>query len=173
MKIAIPKERRTNEARVAASPDMVKRYVGMGFDVVVEAGAGDGSVIADDAFVAAGAVIAADEASTLAEADVVLKVQRPLTADEGLDELALMKSGAILVGHLAALQNKPQVETYAKAGVTAFALELLPRISRAQNMDVLSSQSNLAGYKAVLDAAAVIIIGKARPYSAAASTTAL
>ncbi|MTJ80205.1 MAG: Re/Si-specific NAD(P)(+) transhydrogenase subunit alpha [Telmatospirillum sp.] len=169
MKIAIPKERRANEARVAASPDTIKKFVGMGFDVVVETGAGEGASIADDSFTAAGATIAADEAALLADADVVLKVQRPLSAEEGLDELALLKRGAILIGHLAALQNKPQVEAYAKAGVTAFALELLPRISRAQNMDILSSQSNLAGYKAVLDAAAEY--GRAFPMMMTAAGT--
>lgn len=169
MKIAIPKERRADEARVAASPDTVKKYVGMGFDVVVETGAGEGASITDTAFVEAGATIAADAAAALGDADVVLKVARPLTAEDGLDELALMKSGAILVSHLAALQNKAQAEAYAKAGVTAFALEMLPRITRAQSMDILSSQSNLAGYKSVLDAAAVY--GRAFPMMMTAAGT--
>jgi NAD(P) transhydrogenase subunit alpha len=169
MKIAIPKERRVNEARVAASPDTIKKFVGMGFDVIVESGAGEGASLADDAFTAAGATIAADEATALQDADVVLKIQRPLTAEEGLDELALFKKGAILIAHLAALQNKAQVEAYAKADVTAFALELLPRISRAQNMDILSSQSNLAGYKAVLDAASEY--GRAFPMMMTAAGT--
>jgi len=136
---------------------------------VVEAGAGEGASIADAAFAAAGATIAPDAASALKDADVVLKVQRPLTAEEGLDELALIKPGALLISHLAALQNKAQVEAYARANVTAFALELLPRISRAQNMDILSSQSNLAGYKAVLDAAAVY--GRAFPMMMTAAGT--
>lgn len=153
MKIAIPKERRADETRVSASPDTIKKYVGLGFDVVVESGAGLGASITDQSFIESGAAIAADETTALADADVVLKVARPLTAEEGLDELALIKPGAILISHLAALQNKAQVEAYAKAGIIAFALELLPRISRAQNMDILSSQSNLSGYKAVLDAA--------------------
>ena len=169
MRLAIPKERRADESRVAVSPDAIKKYVGLGFDVVVESGAGEGASLADDSFVAAGATIAPDAASALGDADVVLKVQRPLTAEDGLDELALIKRGAILVSHLAALQNKPQVEAYAKAGITAFALELLPRISRAQNMDILSSQSNLAGYKAVLDAAAVY--GRAFPMMMTAAGT--
>ena len=154
MKIAIPRERRPKEARVAASPDTVKKLVGLGFDVVVEAGAGDGSSIPDDHFTAAGATIAPDEAAALGDADIVFKVQRPLTAAEGgPDEVSLMKSGAILIGTLSALVNRQQAADYAAAGITVFALELLPRISRAQSMDVLSSQSNLAGYKAVLDAA--------------------
>lgn len=153
MIIAIPKERRPGEARVAASPDTVKKYVGLGFQVVVESGAGDGSSIPDSLYQEAGATIAADEAAALKDADVVLKVQRPMAADEGLDELALMKRGAVLIGTLAALQNRDQVKAYAEAGVDAFAMELVPRISRAQSMDVLSSQSNLAGYKAVIEAA--------------------
>ncbi len=169
MKIAIPKERRADEARVAASPDTVKKYVGMGFEVVVESGAGEGASLADASFVEAGATIAADAAAALKDADIVLKVARPLTAAEGCDELALMKSGAILISHLAALQSQEQVAAYAKAGVTAFAMELLPRISRAQNMDILSSQSNLAGYKAVLDAAAEY--GRAFPMMMTAAGT--
>ena len=169
MRIAIPKERRAEEARVAASPDTVKKFVGMGFDVVVETGAGEGASLLDADFTAAGATIAASEEDALKDADVVLKVQRPLTAEEGLDELALFKPGAILIAHLSALQNKAQVEAFAKAKVTAFAMELVPRISRAQNMDVLSSQSNLAGYKAVLDAAAVY--GRAFPMMMTAAGT--
>jgi NAD(P) transhydrogenase subunit alpha len=154
MKIAVPRERRAGEARVAASPDTVKKLVGLGFDVVIESGAGDGASFTDAAFTGAGAVIAADEAQALDGADIVLKVQRPITAAEGgPDELAMMKPGAMLVGTLAALSNPDQAEAWAKAGLTAFALELLPRITRAQSMDVLSSQSSLAGYKAVLDAA--------------------
>ena len=152
MKISIPKERRADEARVAASPDTVKKLIGLGFDVVVETGAGVGSSIADEDFTAAGASIAADEAAAFSDADIVLKVQRPLTATEGgPDEVALMKSGVMLVGMLSALSYPDQAKNYASAGVTAFSLELLPRISRAQSMDVLSSQSNLMGYKAVLD----------------------
>ncbi|HEY1720202.1 MAG TPA: Re/Si-specific NAD(P)(+) transhydrogenase subunit alpha [Magnetospirillaceae bacterium] len=169
MKIAIPKERRAGEDRVAASPDTVKKYVGMGFDVIVETGAGNGAAIPDNAFVAAGATIAADARATLGDADIVLKVTRPMSAAEGDDELALFKRGAVLIAHLAALQNKDQAGAYAGAGVNAFAMEMLPRISRAQNMDVLSSQSNLAGYKAVLDAAAHY--GRAMPMMMTAAGT--
>ncbi len=170
MKIAIPKERRENEKRVAASPDTVKKFVGLGAEVVVETGAGTLSSFQDQDFVDAGASIAADEAAALKDADVVLKVQRPLTETEGgPDELSLMKSGATLIAQLAPLQNKEQVAAYAAAGVNAVAMELVPRISRAQSMDVLSSQSNLAGYKAVLDAAAVY--GKALPMMMTAAGT--
>ncbi|MDP6953634.1 MAG: NAD(P)(+) transhydrogenase (Re/Si-specific) subunit alpha, partial [Alphaproteobacteria bacterium] len=153
MKIAIPTEIRENETRVAASPAMVKKLVGMGLDVVVQSGAGLAVSTPDDAFVEAGASIAADAAATYDGAALVLKVARPMTADEGTNEMALLPSGATLVGLLAPLQNREQVAAYASAGITAFAMELIPRISRAQSMDALSSQSNLAGYKAVLDAA--------------------
>lgn len=146
MKIAIPKERRAGEARVAASPDTVKKYVQMGFEVVVETGAGDGASIADSVYQEAGATIAAD-AATVFGADVVLKVQRP--TDE---EIAQLKEGGVLISSLSALTNKDMVQKLAERKVTAFAMELVPRITRAQSMDILSSQANLAGYKAVLDA---------------------
>jgi len=154
MKIAIPRERRPGESRVAASPDTVKKFVALGFEVAIEAGAGLGADMTDEAFAAAGATIAADEAAALGDADIVLKVRPPTDGADGPDEIALMKQGAILIGILSALTSRDQVARYAEAGLTAFAMELLPRISRAQSMDVLSSQSNLAGYKAVIDAAA-------------------
>ncbi len=154
MKISVAKERRPDERRVAASPDTVKRLVGQGQDVVVETGAGAGAAFPDAAYEAAGAKIAPDAAAALGVGDIVLKVQRPLRAGEAApDELALMKRGAVLIGLLQPLQRKADVEAYAKAGITAFAMELVPRITRAQSMDVLSSQANLAGYKAVLEAA--------------------
>ncbi|VBB69055.1 NAD(P) transhydrogenase alpha subunit [invertebrate metagenome] len=155
MLIAIPKECRPYERRVAVSPDAVKKYVGLGFDVVVESGAGNTANMTDAMFSEAGARIASDAATALKDADVVLKVQRPLTAAEGTGELALMKKGAILVANLASLSHLEEMNAYAEAGLTAFAMELMPRISRAQSMDILSSQSNLAGYKAVIDAAAL------------------
>ncbi|EPY03361.1 Re/Si-specific NAD(P)(+) transhydrogenase subunit alpha [Magnetospirillum fulvum] len=147
MKIAIPKERRAGEARVAASPDTVKKFKGMGFDVVVETGAGAGASILDEHFREAGATIAADAAAALAGADIVLKVQRPEDA-----EIALIPEGAVLIAGLAALANRDLVKALAARKITAFAMELLPRITRAQSMDILSSQASLAGYKAVLDA---------------------
>jgi NAD(P) transhydrogenase subunit alpha len=155
MKIAIPKERRPHERRVAATPDTVKKLIGLGAQVSVEAGAGEGAQIPDQVFADAGATIAADAAAAVTDADIVFKVQRPLTAAEGgPDELAQLKKGALLIATLAPHANRDQVQAYADAGVTAFAMEFMPRITRAQNMDVLSSQSNLAGYKAVLDATA-------------------
>ena len=170
MKIGVPKERRPHERRVAATPDSVKRLVGMGAEVLVETGAGAGSNIPDDAFVAAGAKIAPDEASALRDADIVLKVQRPLTAAEGgPDEVALLKKGAILVGLLSPHADRALLDAYARAGIVAFSMEFTPRITRAQAMDALSSQSNLAGYKAVIDAAAEF--GRAFPMMMTAAGT--
>jgi NAD(P) transhydrogenase subunit alpha len=153
MKIGIPKERRAGEKRVAASPETVKKFVGLGCTVVIETGAGVAADIPDDQYTAMGAQIAPDAKATVGDADLVLKVQRPMSAAEGNDELALLKKGAVLVAGLSALQQRDQVKAYAAAGISAFAMELMPRITRAQSMDILSSQSNLAGYKSVLDAA--------------------
>jgi H+-translocating NAD(P) transhydrogenase subunit alpha len=170
MKVAVVRERRAFERRVAASPDTVKRMVAMGLEVVTESGAGDGACFSDAAFSAAGASIAADVGTALADADIVLKVQRPLIDGEaGIDELKLLKRGAVLIGLLQPAQNAADVEAYARAGIAAFAMELLPRITRAQAMDVLSSQANLAGYKAVLDAAAEF--GRAFPMMMTAAGT--
>jgi NAD(P) transhydrogenase subunit alpha len=170
MKIAIPKERRADEARVAATPDSVKKLIGLGAEVIVETGAGAGASIPDAAFTEVGATIAADEAAALADADIVLKVQRPMTeAEGGPDELALMKKGSMLIGNLAPFAHQDQVKAYASHGVNAFAMEFLPRITRAQTMDVLSSQANLAGYKAVVDAASQF--GRAFPMMMTAAGT--
>ena len=156
MKIGVPKERRAHELRVAASPDTVKRLVGQGVEVLVEKGAGAGALMPDQAFADAGAKLVTAKA-VYGDADVVLKVQRPLGKGEGeLDEMALLKAGKALVGSLNPYLNRDQVQAYAKAGALAFAMELLPRTTRAQSMDVLSSQANLAGYKAVLDGLAVL-----------------
>ncbi|KAA0586966.1 Re/Si-specific NAD(P)(+) transhydrogenase subunit alpha (plasmid) [Azospirillum oryzae] len=170
MKIAIPRERRPGERRVAASPETIKKFKALGLDVVVESGAGLGSSITDAAYEAAGAAIAADEASALADADIVLKVQRPLIAGEGdVDELALMAKGALLFAILNPHNSRDHVKAYADAGVNAFAMEFMPRITRAQVMDVLSSQANLAGYKAVVDAASEY--GRAFPMMMTAAGT--
>jgi NAD(P) transhydrogenase subunit alpha len=170
MKVAVVKERRAFERRVAASPDTVKRMVGMGLEVVVESGAGEGAWFGDPAFAGAGAAIAADGATALSGADIVLKVQRPLIGgDGGIDELSLFKRGAALIGLLEPAQNPADAEAYAGAGIAAFAMELVPRITRAQAMDVLSSQANLAGYKAVVDAAAEF--GRAFPMMMTAAGT--
>ncbi|MEX0814675.1 MAG: NAD(P) transhydrogenase subunit alpha, partial [Dongiaceae bacterium] len=129
-----------------------------------------GPATTDAALAAAGARIAADAAEALAKADIVLKVQRPLIAGEdGPDELKLIERGAVLIGMLAPHSAREAVAAYAERGVVAFSLELLPRITRAQTMDVLSSQSNLAGYKAVIDAAAEF--GRAFPMMMTAAGT--
>lgn len=170
MKVAVIKERRAHERRVAASPDTVKRMVGMGLDVVVESGAGEGACFSDAAFAEVGASIAVDAGAALAEADIVPKVQRPLIEGEaGIGELKQMKRGAVLIGLLQPAQNPTDIEAYARTGIVAFAMELVPRITRAQAMDVLSSQANLAGYKAVVDAAAEF--GRAFPMMMTAAGT--
>jgi NAD(P) transhydrogenase subunit alpha len=154
MKVAITKETRAHEKRVAASPDTVKRMVGMGLEIVVETNAGLAASFTDQAYEAAGATIAKDAASACAGAGLVLKVQRPqITGDAKTDEIAYLKPGTALVAILTPMQNKDDVDAYAKAGITTFSMDLIPRITRAQSMDVLSSQSNLAGYKAVIEAA--------------------
>ncbi len=153
MKVAIPKERRAYEARVATTPDAIKRMKPLGLTFLVEAGAGTTAAITDQAFIDAGAEIVSDNAALLAQADIVLKVARPLTAAEGTDELAAIKPGTVLISQLDPYRNREQVADYAKRNIVAVAMELVPRITRAQSMDVLSSQANLAGYKAVIDAA--------------------
>ncbi len=144
--IFIPRELELIETRVGASPDTVKRLVGLGFAVVVETGAGTLSRIPDADFAAVGAVIG--KASDAAKADVVLKVRRPSEA-----EVKGYKPGAAVLATMDPYGNDAAVAAMAKAGVTAFAMEFMPRITRAQVMDVLSSQANLAGYQAVIDGA--------------------
>ena len=169
MKVAVLKERRRYEARVAATPDTVKKLIGLGLEVVVEAGAGAGASIADSAYEAAGAKIEGDLAAALKGAGIVLKVQRPLAGKDGdVDELALIDKGAVLIGLLAPYSGD-HVAAYAAAGITSFSLEFVPRITRAQSMDVLSSQANLAGYKAVIDASSAF--GRAFPMMMTAAGT--
>src|SRR6202166_4261451 len=170
MKVAIIKERRAHERRVAASPDTVKHMVGMKLEPIVESGAGAEACFLDAAYSAAGATIVADAATALSEADIVLKVQRPLLGKGAqLNELKLIKKGAAMIGLLSPLEHAAEVQAYAKAGVAAMAMELVPRITRAQTMDVLSSQANLAGYKAALDAAGEF--GRAFPMMMTAAGT--
>ncbi|MBO31952.1 MAG: NAD(P)(+) transhydrogenase (Re/Si-specific) subunit alpha [Rhodospirillaceae bacterium] len=164
MKIAVPKERHEDEARVAASPDSVKKLSALGFEFTIESGAGEGASISDDVYRDAGAEIASDATSAISGADIVLKIRGPEDS-----ELDMYSSGQILIAHLSALSSKEAMTSLAGKGVTAFALELLPRITRAQSMDVLSSQSNLAGYKAVLDAAGEL--GRAFPMMMTAAGT--
>lgn len=148
-RIAVLKERARGEARVSAIPETVKKLVALGATVVVEQGAGLAASISDEAFAEAGAVLA-DGPDVVRDADVVLAVQGPEP-----DVLSGMKQGSWIVGALDPLGRRDRVDTYASAGVEALAMEFMPRITRAQSMDVLSSQANLAGYKAVLAAANV------------------
>jgi NAD(P) transhydrogenase subunit alpha len=164
MIIAIPKERRAGETRVAATPETVKKLKGLGLDVTVESGAGEAAHFSDADYSAAGAMIAPDAAAALKNADIVLKVRGPSDA-----EIASMKRGAILAALLSPATEKATISKLAEAGIVAFAMEFLPRISRAQAMDVLSSQANLAGYKAVIDAAAEF--GRAMPMMMTAAGT--
>ena len=147
MKIAIPAEADETEPRVAASPDSVKKMRALGAEVLVEAGAGARAGLPDAEYEAAGAGIARG-AEVVRDADVILKVRRPTAG-----EAERYKKGALVIGMMDPFGNEPALAALAKAGVTAFAMELLPRITRAQGMDVLSSQANLAGYRAVIDAA--------------------
>jgi len=154
MQITIPKERREHEKRVSATPDTVKKFVSLGFNVVVEKGAGVQSQITDVQYEAAGAIIATTTKAAYTAADIILKVQHPLMKNEGIiDELSLIKDGAILISILDPLRNSKHLKIYASKNISAFAMEFMPRITRAQSMDVLSSQSNLSGYSAVIDAA--------------------
>lgn len=147
MKIAIPKESADGEFRVAASPETVKKLTDIGISVVVQTEAGLSADIPDAQFETAGAVIAKDYSSAVDKADIVLKIQPPDT-----EELKSFSKGTSLICLMNARTDKETLRAVAKAGLTCFAMEMVPRISRAQNMDVLSSQSNLAGYKAVIDA---------------------
>src|ERR1700704_6190273 len=160
MKIAIVAEA-DPEPRVAATPDTVKKMIGLGADVAVEPGAGLKSGVLDADYAAAGATVARDAASN---ADIVLKVRRPAES-----ELASYKQGALVIAIMDPYGNEAALAAMARAGITAFAMELMPRITRAQVMDVLSSQANLAGYRAVVDAAAEY--GRALPMMMTAAGT--
>jgi len=164
MKIAVLKETRSGETRVAASPETVKKFVGLGAAVAVQAGAGEGARFSDNDFIDAGAEISPSAADAAQSADLVIKVQRPSS-----EELRVLGRGARLAAILSPYNEPDSVESYARLGVDAFSLDLMPRITRAQSMDVLSSQSNLAGYKAVIDAAAYF--GKALPMMMTAAGT--
>ncbi|WIY68511.1 Re/Si-specific NAD(P)(+) transhydrogenase subunit alpha [Aquidulcibacter paucihalophilus] len=146
--IAVTRERRDGETRCAVTPETVKKFVAMGATVTVEAGTGTGSSIPDDDYAAAGATVAKDTKAVLSGADIVLKVRGPTA-----QETSALKPGAIVVALLDAYRDKETVTALAGANASAFAMEFVPRISRAQVMDALSSQANLAGYRAVIEAA--------------------
>ncbi len=164
MKLAVIRETRDAEKRVAASPDTVKKLIGLGFNVSVETGAGVSASVSDADFESAGATIAPDLAATVGDADVIFSVQ----GLEGTDA-AKVKKGALQLASLNPFVDGDRLKAYADAGLTAVAMEFVPRITRAQAMDVLSSQSNLAGYKAVIDAAEAY--GRAFPMMMTAAGT--
>ena len=162
--IAVTRERRDGETRCAVTPETVKKLIAMGATVTVEAGTGAGSSIPDDEYAAAGATVAKDTKAVLSGADVVLKVRGPTA-----QETSALKPGAIVVAMLDAYRDKETVTALAQASATAFAMEFVPRISRAQVMDALSSQANLAGYRAVVEAA--YAFGKGFPMMMTAAGT--
>jgi NAD(P) transhydrogenase subunit alpha len=151
--VAVPREISSGERRVALVPDAVKQLVGKGLEVVVERGAGEGAGFDDAAYERAGAKLESDARALLARADVVLKVQAPTARPDGSHEIDALRPGTLLVGFLRPLDAPELARRLAAAKVTAFAVELVPRITRAQAMDALSSMSSLAGYRAVLLAA--------------------
>src|ERR1700683_4167295 len=161
MKIAVAKEIDPAEPRVAASPDTVKKYKALGVDIAVEPGAGIKSGLPDSEFTTAGATVSAD---AVKDADIVIKVKRPEAS-----ELANYKRGALVIAIMDPYGNDAALKAMADAGVSAFAMELMPRITRAQVMDVLSSQANLAGYRAVIEAAEAF--GRALPRMMTAAGT--
>ncbi|MBB4642304.1 NAD(P) transhydrogenase subunit alpha [Rhizorhapis suberifaciens] len=163
MKIAVLKEQAEGERRVSATPETVKKFIGLGAALTVEQGAGDSASISDADYTAAGATIAS-RAEALKDADIILGVQGPT-----VPSLNGVKPSALLVAGLNPFGERARVDSYAEAGLEALAMELMPRITRAQSMDILSSQSNLSGYKAVLDAAAEY--GRAFPMMMTAAGT--
>ena len=163
MKIAVLKEHADGERRVAATPETVRKFAALGARVAIEAGAGIAASYVDQAYAEAGAIVA-DRGATVAGADIILGVQGPDPAD-----LAAAASGAWIVAGLNPFGERARIAAYAAAGFEALAMEFMPRITRAQSMDILSSQSNLAGYKAVLDAASEY--GRAFPMMMTAAGT--
>ena len=162
--IAVTKETRANETRVAATPETVKKLGAAGFSVVVQAGAGTAASYLDADYEAAGAKIAKTAKDALKDADVLFKVRAPEAA-----EIGALKKGAIVAAALNPYQDKETLDALAKAGATAIAMEFIPRITRAQVMDMLSSQANLAGYRAVIEGAEAY--GKALPMMMTAAGT--
>lgn len=156
MKISVLKERRPYEARVAVTPETAKKFISAGHEVAVESGAGLNAAFPDALYEAIGATIAKDMKSALKGADVVLKVQAPLSKEEGEDEISHLPEGCLLVGVLSPYKNADHLKAYAEKKIKAMSLEFVPRITRAQAMDVLSSQANLAGYRAVIETASTL-----------------
>ncbi len=169
MRVAVLNETNGIERRVALVPSAVSKLVEKGVSVLVQAGAGQGAFFADAEYSEAGAEIFSDVSSPLSEADVILRVTPLKLSRDGADEVGLLKRGQVVVGMLNPYGNIELVRVLAEKGVSAFALEVMPRISRAQSMDALSSQANVAGYKAVLLAASKL--GKFLPFLTTAAGT--
>jgi len=169
MKILILKESANNEKRVAITPDVISKYQKIGYEVLVEAGAGESSNIKDQDYQNAGAKIIDDIALEIADADIILKVQEPDEAE--IKRMSGCKKDTVLVGMLNPYQNQEKTKSYQEIGIKAFACELFPRISRAQAIDVLSSQSNLVGYRAVIEAVAALDIAVPMMMTAAGTIT--
>ena len=164
MRIAIVDEGGAGEPRVAATPETIKKFLSLGVSIAIENGAGKGSGILDSEFSAAGATLVASASEALKDADLLLKVRRPTET-----EIGMLKSGATAIAIMDPYDNQAALAALASAGIDAFAMELMPRITRAQVMDVLSSQANLAGYRAVIDGSA--IYGRAFPMMMTAAGT--
>ena len=162
--LAVTTEQTAGETRVAATPDTVKKWTAAGLTVQIQSGAGLGASITDDAYTAAGATIVKTAKEALKAADIVLKVRGPAR-----DEIAALKKGAMVIATLDPYREKDTLNALATAGASAYAMEFVPRITRAQVMDVLSSQANLAGYRAVIEAASAY--GKAFPMMMTAAGT--
>jgi H+-translocating NAD(P) transhydrogenase subunit alpha len=164
MKLAVVDESGQGEPRVAASPETVKKFVALGAAITIQSGAGLASGVSDADYKAAGAVIAKTAADALKDADILLKVKRPVDA-----EIKALKKGSMAISIMDPHGNEAALKSIAASGISAFAMELMPRITRAQVMDVLSSQANLAGYRAVIDGAG--IYGRAMPMMMTAAGT--
>jgi NAD(P) transhydrogenase subunit alpha len=173
MQVGVIKEQRTGELRVAITPETVKKFVGMGLSVVIETKAGLTAAITDQSYKEAGANIVKTPDEALKNADIVLKVRKPIQSDGSgqntEDEVKIMKAGAVLICLMEPYSSQELIKILAKQNITTFSMELIPRITRAQTMDTLSSQSNLTGYKAVLEAAHVF--GRAFPMMMTAAGT--
>jgi NAD(P) transhydrogenase subunit alpha len=173
MQVGVIKEQRTGELRVAITPETVKKFVGMGLSVVIETKAGLTAAITDQSYKEAGANIVKTPDEALKNADIVLKVRKPIRSDGSgqntEDEVKIMKAGAVLICLMEPYSSQELIKILAKQNITTFSMELIPRITRAQTMDTLSSQSNLTGYKAVLEAAHVF--GRAFPMMMTAAGT--
>jgi len=153
MIIGVPKETHAGERRVATTPEAVAQLTKLGFEISVEANAGSAASFNDDAYRDAGATIVAEAASLWAGSDIILKVRAPESGDGGQDEVDLLRAGQVLICFLWPAQNPAMLDRLAAKGVTTLAMDSIPRISRAQKMDALSSMANIAGYRAVIEAA--------------------